>query len=99
MAKYTTTDTPELVYDRVCTTVKVEEPVVGQEQQIEVKTVAETDPNEGCTDLNTRKLTLCLRPVKGNKHASDDNYRSKAKQRHSSGQESQRQLVKYKKSR
>ena len=44
MAEYTTTDIPEIVHDRVCTTVKVEEPDVGQhEKKIEVKTIAEVD--------------------------------------------------------
>ena len=77
MAEFTTTDTQEIVHDRVCTTVKVEEPGTDQQdKKIEVKIIAEVDPNEGCTDQDTRKFTLCLRPVKDNNHANDDNYRT-----------------------
>ena len=53
MAKYTTTDIPELVYDKICTTVKVENPVEDEEPQIVVKTVVENDADWGCTDDNT----------------------------------------------
>ena len=40
MAKYTTTDIPELVYDKICTKVKVENPAeANEEPKIEVRTI------------------------------------------------------------
>ena len=72
MAEYTTTDTPESIYDTYCTTVSIEE----SNKKIEVETV---DPinmsKKGCRDDNLKGLTLCLRPVKNYTYANDPNYR------------------------
>ena len=72
MAEYTTTDTPESIYDTYCTTVSIEE----SNKKIEVETVDPIDMSKkGCIDDNLKGLTLCLRPVKNYTYANDPNYR------------------------
>ena len=72
MAEYTTTDTPESIYDTYCTTVSIEE----SNKKIEVETVDPIDMSKkGCRDDDLKGLTLCLRPVKTYTHANDPNYR------------------------
>ena len=76
MAKYTTTDIPELVYDKICTKVKVENPAeANEEPKIEVKTVIAGGGNQGCDTDEFLGYTLCLRPVKGFQYANNKNYR------------------------
>ena len=72
MAEYTTTDTPESIYDTYCTTVSI----VESNKKIEVETVDPIDMSKkGCIDDNLKGLTLCLRPVKNYTYANDPNYR------------------------
>ena len=77
MAEYTTnTDTPEIVYDPICTQISVKEEE-GADQRIEVKTVFDTaeGSGQGCTKEEFKGLTLCLRPVKEFTYANNPDYR------------------------
>ena len=72
MAEYTTTGTPESIYDDVCTYATVKE----LDKRIEVATIDPIDEETpGCRDDSIKGLTLCLRPVKTYTYANDPNYR------------------------
>ena len=81
MAKYTiTSDTPEIVYDDMCTQIKVKTLASeGLKPEIEVKTVFDTSEDaeaiQGCKDEAFTGLTLCLRPVKNFDYANNHDYR------------------------
>ena len=76
MAQYTKKD-PEVVYDDICTQVKLTTTSDGEEPEIEVTTVLDkTDPSLGCSTDEFKGLTLCLRPVKSYKYANNKEYRS-----------------------
>ena len=71
MAQYTTTKTPESIFDETCTYAKVK-----ADRRIEVATLNPIDEvTPGCIDNNIKGLTLCLRPVKTYTYANDPNYR------------------------
>ena len=71
MAQYTTTKTPESIFDETCTYAKVK-----ADRRIEVATLNPIDDETpGCIDNNIKGLTLCLRPVKTYTYANDPNYR------------------------
>ena len=78
MAEYTTnTETPESVYDSICTQIYIAEPEEGTDQKIEVRTVFDTTAGsgQGCTKEEFKGLTLCLRPVKEFTYANNPDYR------------------------
>ena len=81
MAKYTVTpNTPEIVYDDMCTQATIKKPErVGEEPGIEVKTVFDTTEGagaiQGCKNETFTGLTLCLRPVKNFDYANNHDYR------------------------
>ena len=71
MAQYTTTKTPESIFDETCTYAKVK-----ADRRIEVATLNPIDEvTPGCIDNNIKGLTLCLRPVRTYTYANDPNYR------------------------
>ena len=78
MAQYTKEDqTPESVYDTMCSQVTVTKPIPGTEREIKVKQVFDTTEGSegGCTQNAYKALTLCLRPVRNFTYANDPNYR------------------------
>ena len=76
MAQYTK-DTLEMVYDNMCTQVKITTPTENDQQKIEVTTVLDkTNASLGCSTEEFTGLTLCLRPVKQYKYANNKNYRN-----------------------
>ena len=80
MAQYTVTDhIPEMVYDDICTQVKVTSTQGYEQPKIEVVTVFDSAANssKGCNTAEFKGLTLCLRPVKTYEYANKENYRRK----------------------
>ena len=78
MAQYTVAGTiPELVYDDICTQVKVTSTIEDDQPKIEVETVFDTGKNasQGCSTEDFTGLTLCLRPVKDFEYANSKDYR------------------------
>ena len=77
MAEYTITNTPESVYDKLCTQVSITDPAGGTDKKLEVTTVFDTeeDGDQGCQGNKFKGLTLCLRPVKDFTYANNPDYR------------------------
>ena len=77
MAEYTITNTPEIVYDKMCTQISITDPAGGTDQKLEVNTVFDTTEGagQGCMSNEFKGLTLCLRPVKEFTYANNPDYR------------------------
>ena len=76
MAQYTKAE-PEVIYDNICTQVKITTPTENDQQKIEVTTVLDTSNSSlGCSTEEFTGLTLCLRPVNQYKYANNKNYRN-----------------------
>ena len=77
MAEYTITNTPEIVYDKMCTQISITDPAGGTDQKLEVNTVFDTTvgAGQGCMSNEFKGLTLCLRPVKEFTYANNPDYR------------------------
>ena len=76
MAQYTKAK-PEVVYDNICTQVKIITPREDYQPKVEVTTVLDkTDASLRCSTDKFTALILCLRPVKQYKYANNKNYRN-----------------------
>ena len=76
MTQYTKAE-PEVIYDNICTQVKITTPTENDQQKIEVTTVLDTSNSSlGCSTEEFTGLTLCLRPVNQYKYANNKNYRN-----------------------